>query len=177
MLKYIQCHVSCLHFKIYVFFLCFWHQVASVPSSKQNKNHDNLVAKVIPVGSGKGKASKDQDRLCDTLHYEYSLYTGALVDFPFLPSRPSNFYGFDETVGVRYLVMERLETDLVGHCTAKQGISITEIASWGKQILSGLQMLHNIGFLFIDVKPENFMIKGLRLYFIDCTYGIHSISP
>lgn len=128
----------------------------------------NLVAKVIPKGTGKGKKQKDQDRLCDTLHYEYLLYTGSLMQFPYLPQRPDNFYGTDDSVGVRYLVMERLETDLHSLSTRPQKLTPLEVATWGIQILSGLQFMHNIGFIFVDVKPENFMIKGKDLYFIDC---------
>ena len=128
----------------------------------------SLVAKVIPKGTGKGKKQKDQDRLCDTLYYEYTLYTGCMIEFPYLPARPEKFYGFDEVAGVRYLVMERLEADLYALCTRGPKLSTRDIAKWGIQILNGLKWIHNLGFVFVDVKPENFMIKEDKLFFIDC---------
>ena len=38
----------------------------------------------------------------------------------------------------------------------------------GIELLKGLEWLHKKGFLFIDIKPQNFMLKGETVYFIDC---------
>jgi serine/threonine protein kinase len=150
-----------------------------IPTSKLNDNLGyDVVAKVIPLPgqkTGGTKASKkEQERICNTLNYEYTLYTGVLYQFPFCPRNPLKFYGDDATLGVRYLVMERLEQDLVGF--AKQKVpSPAQVADIGIQILEGLRWLHNKTFLFVDVKPDNFMLKNNKLYFVDCKGIYYSI--
>lgn len=124
-----------------------------------------VVCKVIPTGSNlKGKASKEQDRLANTLNYEYLLYQGVLSGFPYAPRLPAKFYGLD--MSVRYLVMERLEMDLTEWSCKFPAIN--EIAAVGIQLLKGLEWLHKKGYLFIDIKPQNFMMKNGSVYFVDC---------
>eukprot|EP01038_Epipyxis_sp_PR26KG_P012205 gene12205-16349_t len=132
----------------------------------------DLVAKVIPLAHGKGKKAKEQERICNTLNFEYMLYTGVLADFPYRPELPERYYGNDSNYGVRYLVMERLERDLLAFAThsSTSPPDSSSIAFHGLQILDGLTWLHRRGYLFIDVKPENFMLKGNKLYFVD--YGL-----
>lgn len=78
-----------------------------------------LVVKIIPLPVGTGKNSEEMKRMCDTLFYEYNLFHGGLSTFPYRPKIPDlkSFHGVDNIVGVRFLVMERFERDLVGeHC-------------------------------------------------------------
>jgi len=124
------------------------------------------VAKVIPLGKGKGKALKDSTRICNTLNYEKDLYCGVLVDFAFRPITPLKNYGDDAALGVRYLVMERLDQDLSSWARSAARSNF-EIASIGLQILEGLEWMHRKGFLFVDVKPENFMLRGDKVCFVD----------
>jgi len=126
-----------------------------------------LVVKIIPIGIGKTKKAKDQDRMSNTLNYEYMLYTGPLNGFPYAPKLPDKFYGTD--LGVRYLVMEKLDMDLVSY-SKQNNPDHSMIATIGLQLLLGLEWLHKKGFLFIDIKPQNFMIKNNKVYFID--YGL-----
>jgi serine/threonine protein kinase len=129
-----------------------------------------VVAKVISTGGGtKSKKDKEQEKLCNTLYYEYVLYTGLLSDFPFRPLLPARFYGNDEEKKVRYLVMERLDMDLKQMSKlSSHSVSAEKVAEIGRQILSGLQWVHNKGFVFVDVKPDNFMVKNDKIYFVDC---------
>jgi serine/threonine protein kinase len=143
-------------------------------ASQNNGISDNfrenvdMVAKVISLGGeGKSKKAKDQNRICNTLNYEYMLYTGILFKFPLRPYLPPMFYGTDKTFGVRFLVMEKLDLDLAAF-SKRKNITSNEIADLGLAILNGLQWIHQKGFLFIDVKPENFMLKEKKLFFIDC---------
>ena len=144
-------------------------KVYSVSETSRGLDYE-VVAKVIPLARpGKGKKDKEQDRICNTLNYEYILYTGLLVDFPFAPRRPLKFYGDDLVSGVRFLVMERLDMDLIA--VAKAGMpSIPTIATLGLQMLDGLRWLHAKNFVFVDVKPDNFMLKNDKLYFVDCKH-------
>lgn len=130
----------------------------------------DYVVKVIQLpGKGKSKKDKDQEKICNTLNYEYSLYNGILSDFPLKPliPPPPKCYGSDITLNVRYLVMEKLDSDLSSYCIRNK-IAVDDIARIGLQILDGLLWIHQKGFMFIDVKPENFMLKADKLYFIDC---------
>ena len=131
------------------------------------------VAKVIALPKGTGKSSKDQKRLCDTLFYEYTLFHGLLAEFPFRPAIPDilSFHGTDETVGVRYMVMQRFERDLIGLARATPKPTIAQVSTIGLQLVDGLEWLHRKGLLFIDVKPDNFMLNAeQQLFFVD--YGL-----
>jgi len=138
-----------------------------------NDNNDNypVVMKVIPFikSSAKTKSKKiiDQEKICNTLYYEYTMYIGLLNGFPCCPRTPKKFYGNDDALSVRYLVLERLDQDLLQYCRNKQ-ITPLDIGTIGEQILDGLNWIHDKNFLFIDLKPANFMLKGDRLYFVDC---------
>jgi serine/threonine protein kinase len=141
------------------------------------------VAKLIPLavtttaGSEgkkvKGKVSaKEQTRIANTLYNEYMLLSGHLMKFSKAPKRPmQGSYG--ECHGYRFLLLQRLDIDLIAF--AKQKPSISAIVDVGIQLINGFEELHNLGVLFIDVKPDNFMInvsEGSKLYFID--FGIAS---
>jgi hypothetical protein len=136
-------------------------KVYDVTSVKDASVTYPLVAKVIPLGSGKGKKLKDTTRLCNTLNYEKDLYNGVLLDFPYRPQTPfRGFFGDDYGVGVRYLVMERLGCDLYHFATASSSSPThKDVAQIGLQILEGMKLLHNKGFLFVDSKPQNFMLR------------------
>ena len=130
-----------------------------------------LVAKVIPTSVGTGKAAVEQKRLCDTLNYENTLFIGNLCEFSFRPCIPDirTFHGVDAEHGVRYLVMERFERDLVGFASHSKPTN-QSVANIGLQLLEGLHWMHKKGLLFIDVKPDNFMLNGDRIKFVD--YGL-----
>lgn len=148
-------------------------KVYSVNAVGSSTDYD-VVAKVIPLAKGKGKAQKELTRICNTLNYEYMLYTGLLIDFPLSPRRPPKFYGDDEALGIRYLVMERLDMDLVSFAKSSPP-STSTIASFGLQILEGLMWLHQKNFVFVDVKPENFMLKDKKIYYVDCKCIFNSL--
>ena len=137
----------------------------------QNVVEYDLVVKIISTGQFmKKKDQKDQIKNCNTLNYEYEMIVGHLADFPSRPRVPEKFYDTDSSLGVRYLVMEKMDHDLQSYAISNhplQSGQIAELASFGQQILQGLQWFHERNLLFIDVKPQNFMIKGDSVYFID----------
>ena len=140
------------------------------PCNSNKKTYDySLVVKVIPLGKGLSKAkAKEQERLANTLFYEYQLYVGHMSPFPYRPQLPDNFFGSDDSIGVRYLVMEKLDMDLIKYSKSKP--SVSNIATIGLQLLEGLSWIHSKGFVFVDVKPDNFMLKNDKVYFVD--YGL-----
>ena len=155
-------------------------QVYSVRALSTNGNKDVIhgctddypvVMKVIPFikNSAKTKSKKvsEQEKICNTLYYEYTMYIGLLNGFPYCPRTPKKFYGNDEALSVRYLVLERLDQDLLQYSRSRS-LTPLDIGTIGEQILDGLNWIHDKNFLFIDLKPANFMLKGDRLYFVDC---------
>ena len=111
-------------------------------SSKSGSEVDYpLVAKVIPLGSGKGKKLKETTRIANTLNYEKDLYNGVLLNFKFKAKTPfKGFFGDDKVLGVRYMVMERLGCDLTEYCT-----TVVESPSHQDVAVIGLQMLEGMG--------------------------------
>ena len=150
-------------------------QVYTVRPTQSTVGYE-LVAKVVPFTGGSSTAHKQQDRICNTLNYEYMMYNGLLNGFPFCPRVPEKFYGDDKDLKVRYLVMERMDRDLDAVANSGTIPTSSYIAQLGLTILEGLKWIHQKNFLFIDVKPANFMLKGDKLYFVDCKYTISSIS-
>lgn len=152
------------------------YEVSRASTSVSKTKYDfNFCVKIIPMPvlnkNGKlGKSATSQKRLSDTLFYEYTLLSGLLAKFPQRARLPdiSSCHGVDTETNVRYLVMEKLDMDLM--CFARTSPAHSAVAKIGEQILEGLQWLHGKGFLFIDVKPENFMLRGDKVVFID--YGL-----
>lgn len=146
---------------------------SSYPSSSSSNSAHQWVSKVIALPEGKGKAAKEQERLCNTLFYEYTLFHSQLSSFAFRPAIPDvlNFHGVDDVLRVRYMVMQRFERDLVGLARSASKPTVAQVATIGIQLIDGLEWLHQKGLLFIDVKPDNFMLNGdQRVFFVD--YGL-----
>eukprot|EP01039_Chlorochromonas_danica_P002092 gene2092-2285_t len=143
-------------------------KVYSVSAVNGSSAGYEVVAKVIPLPTGKkgSKGYKEQERICNTLHFEYSIYTGLLLSSTISPRRPAKFYGDDLTHNVRYLIIERMDKDLMDWAKTEP-ISIAKLGDIGVQMVDGLRWIHSRGFLFVDVKPENFMLKGQTVYVVD----------
>lgn len=119
--------------------------------------------------TSKAKNDKEMIKIANTLNYERMLYKGILADFKYGVKLPSSGYYGEEMVNgtggsVRYLVMGRLDYDLRYYATTvcpklPSNLLSASISLIGNEILSGLEILHQKGYLFVDVKPHNFMIK------------------
>ena len=122
-----------------------------------DENSRKYVVKCIPLPSGKGKGMQIQTKIANTLYYELMLHKGVLLDFKYAPKLPASAYG--EDLGYRYLVMERLDMDLKAFAQIAPGPSVKSVANVGLQILDGLKRFHEKGHIFVDVKPDNFMVS------------------
>jgi eukaryotic-like serine/threonine-protein kinase len=129
-----------------------------------------VVIKVCRIPTGKTKVDKEQAKILGTLDWERNMYYNRLRNFKYAPSIPlRNGYGTDK--GVRYIVMQKLDFSLCDLVATGQPVSKPVAARIGMEILEGLEMLHAMNFLFVDIKPDNFMIlqdikksSGLRSY-------------
>lgn len=130
----------------------------------------SLVIKCTKLPTGKSKADKEQLKIANTLNYERMLYKGVLNDFKYCVKLPQQSY-YGEENSIRYLVMARMDYDLrhlatMSHRGGDKGghtaLSTQSLSLIGQQILEGLEILHSKGYLFVDVKPDNFMIRKNR---------------
>ena len=163
--------------------------VYKVVAVKKSEDIDyDLAVKVcqLPKPNSKSKKDKVLQLFCNTLYHEQLLHRQLLLGYPYAPRLPEAFYGEDKTLMVRYMVMEKLDEDLVSftnkHRTNSKAnksksssgttgsVSNKDIGTIGLQILKGLQWLHEKNFLFVDVKPDNYMLKKGKVRFVD--YGL-----
>lgn len=142
------------------------YKVTSIKPLGANCDYE-MVAKVIPTGKDLNKTkAKEQKRICDSLHYEYTLISGHFCRFSRRPRVPERFYDTDLELGLRYLVMEKMDCSLTDFALTKP--SLSDIASIGLQLVEGMQYIHDeTGFLLLDIKPDNFVLKNGNVYFVD----------
>lgn len=136
-------------------------EVYSITS--KNKIPYDLCAKVCKLVPN----NKDITRAANTLYYEQTLIMGHLQQFPYRPRTPDKFYGETqiEKSKYRYLIMERLDISLYDYFV--EVFSFQSLSRYALDILDGFKWLHEHNILLIDVKPENFMLKDNKIYFID----------
>eukprot|EP00624_Nannochloropsis_granulata_P002963 evm.model.NODE_2507_length_5937_cov_24.169783.1 len=110
------------------------------------------------VARKKNKTNDAMKRNADTLYMEQLIYKNYLMSVAHVPVLP-NVLSYGEDKGFRFLVMQRLGQDLNQLFKSKDHkFSLATIADLGKQMLEGIRRLHERQLLFIDVKPENFML-------------------
>lgn len=147
--------------------------VSTIPLEYNYDRIKQFVIKVVKVpAKPKGRATKsykDAMRLVDTLHSEYMVYN-KLHGIDGIPYVPIRAYG--ETQGCRYLVVERLEKSLEDILQEKGPMQSNVAARYGNEIIKIIKSLHAKNVLYVDMKPENIMIKSSKLYCVD--FGITS---
>lgn len=118
-----------------------------------NTNSDKYPGKwIIKIAPLKKKIA------ADSIYYEYIIYTTNLMQLKYthIPSQPSkNSYGEDKKY--RFLVIEKLDYTLKDYIKLyPKNISVLIIL----YLIKSLEDLHKIGYVFTDIKPDNFMIKN-----------------
>ncbi|KAG6591069.1 CK1/CK1 protein kinase [Phytophthora cinnamomi] len=127
----------------------------------------------LPAAKLKNKKRKKTpaERNADALYAEHLLYKNHLRDQPGVPYVPMGAYGEDK--GYRFLVIERLGRTLETVLQEQGPVSSATAARLGQEILETLQQMHVKNILYVDVKPENFMLdtdKESKVYCVD--FGI-----
>uniref|UniRef100_A0AAV1UYE3 Casein kinase I n=1 Tax=Peronospora matthiolae TaxID=2874970 RepID=A0AAV1UYE3_9STRA len=127
----------------------------------------------LPAAKLKNKKRKKTpaERNADALYAEHLLYKNHLRDQPGIPYVPLGAYGEDK--GYRFIVMERLGRTLETVLQEQGPVPSETAARLGQEILETLQQMHTKNILYVDVKPENFMLnmgKENKVYCVD--FGI-----
>lgn len=123
------------------------------------------VAKLPPPSTNMKRKKTLLEKNADLLNHEHVLYRnilnnlrGTMVPELPLPGSPKGLNAFGEVAGYRYLVMEKMDAPLssiVPIMAETDGIYIGPIA---ERFVRLLESLHGTCLLFVDVKPENFML-------------------
>ncbi|KAF0714327.1 hypothetical protein AaE_011598, partial [Aphanomyces astaci] len=128
-------------------------------TSKSN-SAESFAMKLSPIPPpSKSKKKTHAARSADALYAEHLLYVNTLQGIPGIPALPTTgAYGEDK--GYRFLVIQRLGRTLEQVKTANGGtLPESTVARLGLEILSTLRHLHARKLLFVDVKPDNFMLS------------------
>ena len=115
------------------------------------------------------KADKDQIRIANLLYAENMIYRNFYKQKNFA-SIPLRAYG--EKNGYRYLVMERLGRTL-GDVVRDEGpINESTVSRIGLELINAIQYMHTKNIIYVDIKPDNFMVnmKEDQAYCVD--FGI-----
>mmetsp|Transcript_22375 Transcript_22375/g.27420 ORF Transcript_22375/g.27420 Transcript_22375/m.27420 type:complete len:716 (+) Transcript_22375:46-2193(+) len=147
----------------------------------------NFVIKLAPLplasSSNKKKKKSDLEKNADLLYHENTLYRNVLNDLrgtmiPDLPivgyvggssSRNSSDVppiAFGDIVNYRFLIMEKMEHPLhflvpslyENHSTSTATTISVKIGDIAMRLITLVEAMHSTQRLFVDIKPENFMI-------------------
>jgi serine/threonine protein kinase len=123
----------------------------------------------------KRKKATDEELFARTLSWEHTLYSGLLRGHSSIPKLPvRDNYGCEQ--GICFVIMERLGATLSQAFTdaGKRWPNVV-LASRGRQMLQCLRECHDRKILYIDVKPENFML--VKLTFFPVAVAFKWITP
>lgn len=141
----------------------------------------------IPASKAKNKKRKKTpaERNADALYAEYLIYQSCLRDHARVPRLPDGAYGEDKvreqhaakcvrwrmvnrtnsrvsvsSQGYRFLVLERLGRTLDRVLQDEGPIPSATAARLGLEILDTIQHMHVNNVVYVDIKPENFMVDA-----------------
>ena len=146
------------------------------------------LAKVPPPAKNqkrKSKKQKEAEASSKLLFWEYQVYRNFLRDLDCIPKRPKGRYLYGEENSWRYLALEKLGSTLRAEvdATAEGVLPVSQSFGIAAQVVEGLQRIHQVGIVFRDIKPENFMFGASaatrsKVYFVDfgasCKFILHS---
>lgn len=123
----------------------------------KNVPDSGFVAKVVALPANpKTKKGKEQMRIANTLYAEYMVYS-KLFGIKGIPYLPLKAYG--DSNGYRYLVMEKLGRTL-GEVVEQEGPIVQPTAARiGIELITCLEAIHSKNIIYVDIKPDNFMVS------------------
>jgi serine/threonine protein kinase len=117
-------------------------------------------ANVYLVENKKGEryaAKVTVNSLSFTLGHEFDIYK-ILKGSPQVPKLPRRAFGYDS--GYTYLIMQLLGKNLrqFRRNFINKQVPLNIIKTFALQMLDFIQFIHEKGYLYVDIKPENFMV-------------------
>ena len=117
--------------------------------ARDTKLDRDVALKILPL-----EMSQDPERKA---RFEREARSLASLQHPNVAS----IYGFEETDGVRFLVMELVEGEDLSQRLRKGPIAPDEARSIAAQIAAGLETAHEAGLVHRDLKPANVMVSAV----------------
>ncbi|RQM09640.1 hypothetical protein DD237_006646 [Peronospora effusa] len=160
---------------IVILFLCVAVESIIPLGSDANRQYVMKLSPLpqLPAAKLKNKKRKktQAERNADALYAEHLLYKNHLRDQSGIPYVPLGAYGEDQ--GYRFLVIERLGRTLETVLQEQGPVPSHTAARLGQEILKTLEQMHMKNILYVDVKPENFMLDTEKEYKVYCVdFGI-----
>jgi serine/threonine protein kinase len=92
-----------------------------------------------------------------TLGHEYEIYK-MLRNSPYVPKLPRRAFGYDS--GNTYMIMQLLGNNLRQYRRnfPEKQIPLAYISALALQMIDFLEFIHSKGYIYLDVKPENFLL-------------------
>ena len=69
-------------------------------------------------------------------------------------------YGLEESAGMKFLVMERVEGETLARRLSRGALPIEEAIEVGREVAAGVEVAHAAGVIHRDLKPGNVMFKA-----------------
>jgi serine/threonine protein kinase len=76
-----------------------------------------------------------------------------------------------------YIVMEKCDSTLLSLLERSTGLTEGVLAKIFKDMLKGLSVIHKIGIVHRDVKPDNFLVSGDPVNVKLCDFGLAAVLP
>ena len=113
--------------------------------------HDTKLGREVAIKLLPAEFSQDKDRL---LRFEREAKLLAALNHPCI----ATLYGFEESEGTPFLVMELVEGETLAERIARGALRIDEALPLFRQIAEGLESAHEKGVIHRDLKPPNIKI-------------------
>ena len=146
------------------------HYQSKSASSNNNTQFAVKLAIEPPPSTNKKRKKTLVEKNADLLNHEHILYRNVLNNLrgTMIPDIPMASYssiktppqGFGSIDGFRFLIMERMQAPFSSIVSSICSSSTTEIdiGPIGQRLIRLMEAIHDTHYLFVDVKPDNFML-------------------
>ena len=121
--------------------------MGEVYRARDRKLDRDVAIKILPEA-----LATDPDRIA---RFEREAKTLAALNHPNI----AQIYGFEESDGIRALVIEMVEGPTLDDCIAQRPVPIEEALPVARQIADALEAAHERGIIHRDLKPANVKVR------------------
>ena len=126
--------------------------------------HDTKLGREVAIKLLPAEFSQDKDRL---LRFEREAKLLAALNHPCI----ATLYGFEESEGTPFLVMELVEGETLAERIARGVIPMDEALPLFRQIAEAVENAHEKGVIHQDLKPPNIKITPDGVLGVAATFG------